>query len=264
MFGLSNNVSKLLWRFSLQEKVHRSWGRSAVRVLICVGIVWAVCTEAINLMTWHFARSTGNDYPNLAVLPKPLPSTPSTNLSGVRIEHFGFSFQVPWKDLDQDQWATDTAAVVPFRDGGRLLIFNPATQIDSAKILHGNTASQTGATEEVFGERALSSNYELMAAEVETTPDQIKWWNSRKQNTRNGLLLTYKSLDLRNAHEIYRLASGELRGFQFGNPIVAPYVVQLDLFDPSDRHYRILVTPSKQKKPVITQAQINALVASIH
>jgi len=233
-------------------------------VLIYIGIGWAVYTEALNLMAWHFARSTGDDHPNLAVLPKPLPNTPPADLSGVRIDHFGFSFQVPWKDIDPDQRATDTVAVVPFQDGGRLLIFNPATQIDSAKILRGTTVSQRTPTEEVFGEQALSSNYELMAPEVETTPDQIRWWDSRKQNTRNALLLTYKSLNLRNAHEIYRLVSGELRGFQFGNPIVEPYVVQLDLFDHSDHHYRILITPSKQKKPVITQAQINAVVASIH
>ena len=117
--------------------------------------------------------------------------------------------------------------------------------------------------EEIFGARALSSNYELMAAEVETTPNQIAWWSTRKQNTRNAILLVDKSGDLRDAHEIYKLASGELRGFQFGSPTVEPYIVQLDLFDPADHHYRILVTPSKQKKPVISQAQINTVVSSM-
>lgn len=153
--------------------------------------------------------------------------------------------------------------MISFTDGGELLIFNPATQVDGVKIMRGSTVSQQTTMEKVFGKRALKSNYEFMAAEVEAKPDQIRWWSSRERNIRNYVLLLNKSGALRGSHKIYTLTSGELRGFQFGDPSVAPHIVQLDLFDPADRHYRIDITPSKQEKAVISQAQINALITSI-
>jgi len=53
-----------------------------------------------------------------------------------------------------------------------------------------------------------------------------------------------------------------MRGFQYGDPMVAPYNVNLDLFDGSDWHYRLSIVGQNDHRPVITQAQINGLVAS--
>lgn len=231
--------------------------------MICIGAGAVVYTEALNLFAWRLAQSAGEAHPNLSILPVPLQSIPLAQLNGVRVVHFGFSFQVPWKDIAQDRVTKDWAASISFRDGGGLLIFNPSAQVDGATTMHGSTLGERKTMESILGKLALSSNYEFMAAEVEATPDQVKWWNSRRQATRNAILLINKSGDLRSSHEMYKLASGKLRGFQFGDPAVAPYIVQLDLFDPSDRHYRIFVTPSKQNQAVISQAQINALIASI-
>jgi hypothetical protein len=69
------------------------------------GVAWAGYDEAVNLIAWHFGRDIGDARPNLSVLPKPLASTIPVGLSGVRVAHFGFSFQVPWKDVEQDRVA---------------------------------------------------------------------------------------------------------------------------------------------------------------
>lgn len=55
--------------------------------------------------------------------------------------------------------------------------------------MRGSTVSQEKLMEGIFGKPSLSSNYEWMAAEVETTPDQMSWWHSRKQNTRDAIML---------------------------------------------------------------------------
>jgi hypothetical protein len=52
-------------------------------------------------------------------------------------------------------------------------------------------------------------------------------------------------------------------GLQQGSPSVLPYRVDLMLFDSSDQRYKILIYPLDDH-PTITQAQINAIVASIH
>jgi hypothetical protein len=126
----------------LQEEVRRNWGRKAAGVLICLGIGWGVYTEALSLVSRHFARITADARPNLSVIPQPVPDTSIVKLDGVRVARFGFSFQVPLKDVDQDGSAKGTAAVVTFRDGGGLLVFNPATQTDGAKIMRGASLSQ--------------------------------------------------------------------------------------------------------------------------
>jgi len=54
-----------------------------------------------------------------------------------------------------------------------------------------------------------------------------------------------------------------MRGFQFGDPMVAPYEVTLELFDQIDRPIHLFIGGVGQNQPVSTQAEINALVASI-
>jgi hypothetical protein len=116
----------------------------------------------------------------------------------------------------------------------------------------------------LLGARTLSFNYELMTSAVESTPADVKWWSTRMQNVRNLILLTNKSINIGDATVIYQIGSAEVRGFQFGDPNVLPYVVELDLFDAADNHYKVIITGKSKKRPGISQAEINALVASFH
>jgi len=62
---------------------------------------------------------------------------------------------------------------------------------------------------------------------------------------------------------IYSINSGRVRGFQVGNPDVAPYEAHVDLFDAADRHFALDVIGPDGHGQVLTQAEINAIVASI-
>jgi len=75
-------------------------------------------------------------------------------------------------------------------------------------------------------------------------------------------MLVDKATNVSNATAIHSIHSNAIRGFQYGDQDVSPYFVQLDLFDQNDRHYKIIITGKKENRQVITQAQINALVAS--
>jgi hypothetical protein len=152
-------------------------------------------------------------------------------------------------------------AILNFKEGAGLLIFNPADQVDGAKTMRGTTTRQLQLMTSVFGSQALQSNYELMAAEVQALP-AVKWWAGRSKNVRSLILLTDKSLDLHDATAIHEIHSSVVRGFQFGDPNVLPSRVKLELFDEADRHYRIWITGKDKSTPCIAQAQINGLVAS--
>ncbi len=247
----------------MKEKPRRSWKQRVISVLVCFCASWLVCIEALNLIAWHFARETSRAHRNLNVLPKPVPDTSVAELAGSRIERFGFSFQVPWENVEQDRTAK-SIAVVSFKEGGELLIFDPVFEADGAKNMRGTTSQQQKVMSDVLGSRTLSSNYDLMAAEVQATPAEVKWWATRTQNTRNIIMLMNKSTNIGDADVIYTISSSSMRGFQYGDPSVPPYVVKLDLFDGADKHYKIMVTGKNQHRSVISQAQINALVASVH
>jgi hypothetical protein len=54
-----------------------------------------------------------------------------------------------------------------------------------------------------------------------------------------------------------------MHGFQIGDPALSPYKVVLDLYDRSDRRYQILIVGKDLTHQVITQAEINGMVASL-
>jgi len=62
---------------------------------------------------------------------------------------------------------------------------------------------------------------------------------------------------------VYILNQSNVRGFQEGDPAKPPYRVHLHLFDSADREYEILITPKSKIAPSFTQAEVNAIVASL-
>jgi len=127
----------------------------------------------MNLVAWHFAKEWGRTHQNLAIVPTPLFDTRIDGLSGPPVEKFGFSVQSPWKTVESDH-TTKSVAAMSFKDGGGMLIFDPTSEVDGAKIMRRTTAQQQKVMNEVLGSRALSSNYELMAAEVKVTPAEVE------------------------------------------------------------------------------------------
>jgi len=215
----------------------------------------------MSLMDWHFAQQEGLEQPNLGVVPTAVHEANVAVLDGSRIDRFGFSFQVPWNVIASDR-TLDAAAPVAFKEGAGVLVFNPASRLDAAKAMRGATDRDLRIMTEVFGKKTLSGNYELMAAEVDATPNDAKWWAGRARNARVLVLLMYKRMNLGDAAAIHTVSAGGVRGFQFGDPDAAPFLVRLELFDTADRNYEIILTGKQANKPVITQAEINALVAS--
>jgi hypothetical protein len=245
----------------MTEKPRKSWKRRIRSCLLCLSVGWAIYIVSMNLIVWHFAKETSEEAKNLNVLPTPLLDTSVAELKGLRIEKFGFSFQVPWNDVNRDSTAT-TGAAIFFKDGAGLLLFDPSSGVNAVEILKGNTTGQTELMTKVLGSQALSSNYELMAAEVLATPADVKWWVGRVRNTRNITLLMNKGMNLGDANTIHRISGKDVRGFQYGDPGLAPFLVRLSLFDTLDRQDEIVISGKDVHRPVISQAQINGMVAS--
>jgi hypothetical protein len=214
---------------------------------------------------WYFARKMSRDYPRLSVTPHPLSDTTVANLTGMQIERFGCSLQVPWTGLDREKGGK-SVVVMLFKSGAGLVLFDPAQQVDIVQTMQAAFAKEGIDFERMFGRDAVKSNYEYMMASVRTVPAQIHLFASRRSNARDMILLTAKLTNVpTEGNALYEIRQGEMRGIQIGDPTIAPFNVRLDLFDERDRHYALWINVGKgAKSTFVTQAEINAIVRSLH
>jgi hypothetical protein len=245
----------------VQKWWHVSWKRvfiALLTIIVSLGVLAGVGTLAFYQLTpWMTARALSRDDPRLNLLPLSLPDKSLATPNGIRIECDRFSFQAPWKEVVRDKIGTGISCAA-FSSGGTIYIFGP-DKMDWARVLRSDAR-----TARVLGRETIASNYAMTVAEVSTTSDQVKWWRTRGQNARSYALFVWKSTALNGQGPLYAVSFGELHGFQEGNPSVAPYRVDLNLFDSGDRHYEISISAEKDSGPILSQPEINAIVASFH
>jgi hypothetical protein len=239
---------------------HVSWKRVAFALLIVFGSLGVIVgIDAVleqQLAPWLAARDLCRDNPHLNLLPIARQDKSQARLSDERFGFNGFSFQTPSKKFDFKRNGKGIS-VLTFEDGGTIIVFNPVQDFDPLKLMRSDARLAR-----TLGPEVIRSNYALMAAEMAATSDQVKWWRTPGQNARSSTLLAMKNLVVLHLAPIYSIASDEMHGFQFGNPAIAPYTVELDLFDRNDRRYQIIINGRGGHSPVLTQPEINAMVAS--
>jgi hypothetical protein len=233
--------------------------RRIVIAVCCLSLLWTGYVAYANYMTLDMVRFFEKENPIVNVLPTPSPDVSLGTLSGPRVDRFGLSFQVPGEAVEGGR-ELQTVSFTRFANGGGL-IFSLAP-VDTAKMWRDETNEGKNSMAGVLGPQTLRSNYDLMAAAVQATPASAKWYAGRTENARTMLLLSIKAMSTGRGNAIHPRAGGDVRGFQFGDPSVAPYLVSLELFDRQDKQYLIVLNGKSGSKPIISQSQINALIAS--
>jgi len=218
------------------------------------GVALAV---AYQLGPWRSAGTMHALDPELDLIPSSLADTSIATLPGERIERFGVSFQLPWKQVDHES-ARNSNVVLSSMEGGTIMFENPSSDHGSVDLIHALAKSAPDLTPEM--RRSLC---DLQRAAMGTKPDQVKWWKIPSQNARAlDLLFLKEVIKPKSSGTLYSISAGGICGFQRGDPSIAPYLVKLELYDTADRHYRIWIS-SNREGPIITQPEINAIVASI-
>lgn len=231
-------------------------------IWLCIALLvgFAVTYEGRNLIACYIAQHSFADGENLSIVPTPLADASTATLTGLRVNTFGFSFQVPWQKIDNRRQfkALDTMS---FKDGASMMVINPSTEVDTLAIMKGRDGHDHSAIANLLGPTSAQSNYGLLSTALATVPAQSKWWKSLNNNVRVMTLLGMKSLNLHHCRSIHPIAANSLRGFQLDDPNAE--AIHLVLFDPSDREYEITLAHKGSLAPVLTQSQVNAIVASI-
>jgi len=240
------------------------WWRVGLALAIVFAVILATGFILDRYFGWHEIQDFCRENPNLADLPVPLSDKSVANLEGAQLQVQGLSFQVPWKEVLRQSDAK-TISAVAFKDGPILSIPNRTNALETERLIQGyaKTKQEMDAARRSIGSPALSCCYDLMAGELAVTPSELKWWETWRTQRNTFLRLVRKSMDIMDSNAIYEINAGEMRGFQMGNPSVAPYEVKLELFDRDDRRHEITISQYGANRPFLTQAQVNAIVASI-
>jgi hypothetical protein len=232
-----------------------SWKRVVVVLVIVFAIVWLIGRATERMEPWIESRRILRDTPGVNAVPIAQPDTTIAQLSGGRVEFFGISMQTPWGGVINANLAPGMA-VIPFPEHCATIFLYEHTKDEFERAMFDRAASNRGAG-------INSTSFGLMSAEMNVTPEELKWWYSRDRNEAASFLLEMKAMKLGGARVIYSIQIGNYRGFQEGDPQRAPYSVRLDLYDASDQHYEIVISSPGGGQAVITQAEVNAMIASI-
>ena len=256
---------------------HVRWrlaGRAISRIAVVSGkVVGVLCLAAgigcgvIYLLSpWLVSQRIIKVDPRLSIVPADLPTKAGAPLSNATIDLYGFRVPLPNEEIAKT-FQGDYVTLVRFRNGGFLTINNPSQH---SGILEFAVSDKRA--ERLVGQEVIRSKFKLMQAAMWAVPEQTKWWRFRSlENERVEYLLITKFSVLTgfgSPHSftlgpIYTISAGRFRGFQIGNPDVPPYEAHLDLFDGDDQHFAFDVSGAEGHGQVLTQAEINAVVASI-
>jgi hypothetical protein len=253
-------------RWRLAGRVISRFAIVFAKIIGSLCLVAAVGYGAFYLMSpWLTSQRLNKFDPRLSIVPADLPTKVEAPLSNASIDCYGFTLRLPNEVARTSRG--DVFTIVMFRNGGGLMIQNMSRDPGILELTISDTHAQR-----LLGRELLRSKFSLMQAAMRATPEQVKWWrfhtlaNERVVDlliTKFSVISQLLSLHSFTVRPIYAIASGEFHGFQVGNPDVAPYEVHVDLFDAADRHFAFDVTGPEDHGKILSQTEINAIVASI-
>lgn len=252
-------------RWGLAGRVIARFAVVSGKIIGVLGLVAATVLVPIYLIEpWLTARQLGK-FPRLNMTPETLSTQDIARSPAVHFDCYGFSLLLPREEV-RNPVGGDCQLGVPLRSGGWLRVTD--TSRDS---MFFTLAKNDPRSKKLLGQSLLQSTYSLEQAAMSATPQQIKWWGFRfSGNERVEYLLGLRLVALLepvSLHPgeapVYTIAFGEFRGFQIGSPSIAPYNVHLDLFDQANRYFACDTGAPEGHGPLLTQEEINSIVASI-
>lgn|GEM_PF-4744424 len=238
-------------------------GKVIAVLCLCAVIGYSVL---YSIAPWLHAQAMRRLDPRMSLVPMPLPSNADVPLSDASIDCYGFAIPLPKTQFDQIARGK-ALAMVYFHDRGVLMIEDSESTSGMLEL-----AVNSNDTRRLVGLSSAQPKFKMMEAALQATPEQVKFWRFRSAgNERSEFLLVMKSIVLLQSSlgvsgqimPIRLISAGQLRGFEFGDPESAPYDARLDLFDEADRHLVFRILGQREDGPVLTQAEINAMVAGI-
>lgn len=239
------------------------------RILFGLGIAIILCGTYLYFFGIQTYFSVGAHYtarkmPLLKMVPVELPDLSISQASGKKLSYFGYEFEVPWDDIDEAKSRIiGNIAIITFRSGNVLSVWSgsPCTLVNT--VLSGSKIEPI-TFRQLYGDEALESDYSLLRMILETTPDNITPFISKKQAASRATLLLLKGLTAawRGQSGIFRVRAEGFTGFQFGRPQSLPTGFDVELFA-SSGSLDFVFGQKVNGSTVILQSDVNRILKTL-
>jgi len=239
------------------------------RILVASGIAVAVG----GMYVWLFgvqtacalmARYSYRKLPDAAKIPVPLPDLSISNVPHRQLSHFGYEFELPWDDVDEQKDKTFGTIHISYSRSGNAFWFStfPPREFVNSIMKTGNLDPQ--GFRQLYGEDAFESDYSFHRNMLRMTPSAITPFVSRRQAIAGQMLLIIKAISMPKAGSgIFSIQTPDFEGFQFENPQSRPPRITDELYSNDEGIDVVFFQKVDGSAPTISQAQINRVIQSI-
>jgi hypothetical protein len=206
------------------------------------------------------------------VVPQPLKDSSIGTAPGRKLSYLEYEFEVPWTDLDDSatQLLPKSASApnrvdLHFRSGLRLIV-TAVPPREWATNLARETKSSPEQIEAFFGRDTVNSDYHILKAIYEFTPQKMNLWSTTQHGVnRDELLLILKSIvPLKAAQSgIFYLQNAQLLGFQEGTPSPHQDVIAVHMFGDRGSVEMMFFQAGYKNSQRVTQSEINRMVQTL-
>jgi len=231
--------------------------------IVCGAFLWFFGVQAFSI--WETRRAARKE-PAVWTTPVQLLDLSVSQAQGKKLFYFGYVFEVPWDDIDQERTkviGTDKA-IIAFRSGNVISFWSgPPNELTSN--LQGDGKIDQKSLRQLLGDEAVQSDYAFKKAILNTTPAKFSLLTPRRLAIQQGMFFIMKATMLLPSAEsgVFSLSTNEFKGFQYGHPQSPPKHLSVELFK-SDGHVDILFGQKLNGSTAISQADVNRVVQSIH
>lgn len=212
-------------------------------------IVLALLLVVADVVHWHNFRRDFLGGPEMKVFPTPLPDTSVVVAQGTTtLTQSGCTIDLPLPNLNVVQ---ERLALLP--DHRSVFFEDPATATDEAGNFRGT-----------FNDAKFQSNYDFLSAQLNFDPAELTALPWGRWHERQLLFAAGKATMIRTHKQrpIYRVTLGNVRGFQYGDAKQINELIELRMFDPRDRQFRLHIASANPDVPW-TQPEINFIIHSV-
>jgi hypothetical protein len=233
-----------------------------IAIIIAGAYLWlfgvqSMCALTVRYWSWKM--------PVVARTPVELSDSSTSNTQHKKEAYFGYEFEIPWDDADEQKDRTVGSIHVSAFQSGNAFWFSTFPPKDLVNGIMKTAHLEPGTLRQFYGEDATQSDYSFKRKMLQTTPREITPFVSRKQAVAGQMMLLVKALSISSADAgIFSIRTADFQGFQFGSPQSRPYKITAELYSSDGGIDLIFFQKVGGSAASISQAEINRIIQSIH
>jgi hypothetical protein len=239
------------------------------RILSAIGVTIVLLIVYVSLFGVQTAcalmvRYEFRSIPQAAMTPAALRDTSISAVPHKKASYFGYEFELPWDDVDEQKVKTFGTVHVTYFRSGNLVWFSAFPPKNFVNEVFKSTQTDPVRMRQAYGDEAFQSDYAFTSRMLQITPSKISPFSSKKEAVGGMMLLIIKTIAMPNVDSgLFSIHTGDFKGFQYCSPQSQSARIVDDLFADDGGVEFWFALNKKGAVPDISQAQINRVLQSV-